>query len=74
MKPTVYERKQNAWEQVGKEKAKLEATIVAQAKRITELKKALDNAQVTIHLLNHRNGKAYVGCPDCKSVRELVTK
>ncbi len=49
----------------------------SQAGRIEALADALDNAQITIHLLFHKeNKKSYIGCPSCAEVRELagVTK
>jgi len=52
-----------------REKSALQATNA-------ELTAALDNAQMTIHLLNHQGGRikgyTYDTCPECKSVRELA--
>jgi hypothetical protein len=43
--------------------------------RNAELTKLLENAQITIHLLNHKNnGKSYAGCKDCESVRAAIAK
>lgn len=48
-----------------------------QADTIERLRDELDNAQITIHLIAHKEDhKSYIGCPACKDVRELagVTK
>ena len=47
--------------------------IAAQKQTIQKLTDALRNAQVTIHILNHKdNKKSFLACPDCKQVNDLL--
>ena len=48
-------------------------TAEIQAARIAELEAALDNAQMTIHIIGHQdNKKSYDACPDCADMRNLL--